>query len=88
MTQTNNFVKISHLSDIKTGDRLFYELGYYSDLNQTRWIREGIFKEIENPINFISQNVDMDNSEYIQHHNFVIIKKEYHEKITTNNLSM
>lgn len=71
MTQLRN---ISQISD---GDRLFYELGMYV---QDNWIRRGIFKEITNVAQFVSNdklcNKLLHNLEYLEHHNFMIIKKE------------
>lgn len=76
--------KINSLSDISDNSRLFYELGHYVVLRKytdregniyedKKWIREGIFKEIDNVKNFLKTDKRMFEKEFIEHHNFVVV---------------
>ena len=76
--------KINSLNEITKNSRLFYELGNYIVLGKRedskgniyedkRWLRSGIFKEINNVENFIKTDKRMSEKEFIEHHNFVII---------------
>ncbi len=76
--------KVKSLKDITNKSRLFYELGHYKTLKKykdkngnivedKKWIREGIFKEIDNVKDFIKTDERLKEKEYIKHHNFVII---------------
>jgi hypothetical protein len=76
--------KINSLSDISDNSRLFYELGHYVVLRRytdkegnicedRKWIREGIFKEIDNVVDFIKTDKRMSEKEFIEHHNFVVV---------------
>jgi hypothetical protein len=86
-TSINNVKKLNSLNDIDiVKNRLFYELGHYIVLSSYRdkdgyivenkkWIKEGIFKEVDNIKEFINFHVNMSKKElkeYIKHHNFVI----------------
>jgi hypothetical protein len=77
--------KVTSLSDITENCRLFYELGHYKVLRlytnrdgllceELKWVREGVFKEIENIKEFIEMDKKLSEKEYIEHHNFVIIE--------------
>lgn len=73
-------------SKVEKGDRVFYELGHkikdsieqngvihilgYED----NWIRTGRFKEVD--ISRFSKDGDITNVDYLEHHNFMIIKKK------------
>lgn len=65
------------------GDRLFYEIGYFKELDENNlwvgWTHTGKFREIKNPLEFIdSENrwyEECNGKTFIQHHNFRIIKK-------------
>lgn len=80
----NGVKKVNSLSDITSNSRLFYELGHqvvlskYTDkdgniVENVRWVREGIFKGIENVEDFIKIDKRLTEKEFIDHHNFVII---------------
>lgn len=80
-----NTKKVTSISDIKEGCKLFYELGYYrvdTKFRDTKgfihekktWIRTGVFQEIKNIKEFlIYAESDFEDEEYINHHNFVIV---------------
>jgi hypothetical protein len=74
-------VPMRDVKQISEGDRLFYELGYKIRVNDmsynNKWIREGRFKEIENVKEFIQVDKLLSEIEYLEHHNFMLIKKEY-----------
>lgn len=76
-----NMVPMRDVKQISEGDRLFYELGYKIRVNDmsynNKWIREGRFKEIENVKEFIQVDKLLSEIEYLEHHNFMLIKKEY-----------
>ncbi len=73
-----NMVPLRDIKDISDGDRLFYELGHKKRVNdmsfKDNWVREGRFKEIENIKNIIEHDELLSNIEYLEHHNFMIIK--------------
>ena len=68
--------KVKNISDITENSRLFYEIGYYVDEDNTNWVRGVIFKEIQNIKSFIKEDYRLLNKEFIEHHNFVVIDKE------------
>ena len=74
-----NMVKLQNVNQISEGDRLFYELGYKInskvDSYENNWIKSGQFKEIDNVQEYILKDKMLLNKEYIEHHNFMIIKK-------------
>ena len=74
-----NMIPMRDIKQIDEGDRLFYELGEKKrimDLSYVdNWIRKGIFKEIENVKEFIETDKLLTELEYLEHHNFMIIKK-------------
>jgi hypothetical protein len=76
-----NMVPMRDVKQISEGDRLFYELGHKIIVNDmsynNNWIREGRFKEIENVEEFIQGDKLLSEIEYLEHHNFMLIKKEY-----------
>jgi len=74
-----NMVPMRDVKQISEGDRLFYELGYKIryDMSYNNWVREGRFKEIENVEEFIQVDKLLSEIEYLEHHNFMLIKKEY-----------
>lgn len=76
--------KVNSLSDISCNSRLFYELGHYIVLRRyidkegnicedKKWIKEGIFKEIDNVTDFLKTDTRMSKKEFIEHHNFVVV---------------
>jgi len=78
--------KVNSLSDITDKSRLFYELGHYKVLRiykdkcgniceDKKWIGEGVFKEINNVSNFLKTDKRMEEKEFIEHHNFVVVHK-------------
>ena len=72
-----------HMRDIKQfsdGDRLFYEVGRKIDPEGgygDNWIKTGQFKEIENPKDFLCDDKLLSKIDYLEHHNFMLIKKEH-----------
>lgn len=60
------------IKQISDGDRLFYELGHKFD---NHWVRLGKFKEVENVKEFVENDKFLSNLEYLEHHNFMLIKK-------------
>jgi hypothetical protein len=73
-------VPMRDVKQISEGDRLFYELGHkitYDMSYNNNWVREGRFKEIENVEEFIQGDKLLSEIEYLEHHNFMLIKKEY-----------
>jgi len=67
-----NMTPMRDINLISEGDRLFYELGYKSGKN---WIRMGMFKEVENISECIEKDKFINQIEYLDHHNFMLIKK-------------
>jgi len=70
-------IPLRDIKQISDGDRLFYELGHKRDMKGgygDNWIREGRFKEIENVKDFLEGYQLLSNLEYLEHHNFMIIK--------------
>ena len=82
-----NMIPMRDIKQISEGDRLFYELGHkirIMDFSyENNWVREGKFKEIKNIKEFIESDSDklLSNLEYLEHHNFMIIKKINMEKL-------
>lgn len=73
-----NMIPMKDINQISDGDRLFYELGHKRNMMLgygANWIREGRFKEIENIKDFLEGDKLLSNLEYLEHHNFMIIKK-------------
>lgn len=70
------------LRDVKTieeGDKVYYELGRKINPNnvnyERNWIREGKFEEIRCVKHWLENDVFIGDKEYLEHHNFMIIKK-------------
>ena len=79
-----SMVKMTNKNQFEDGDRLFYELGYYKD--DYNWVRTGRFKEVENPNEFMKKDFYVSDLAYLEHHNFMIIKKKInHGKETKHN---
>jgi len=73
-----NMIPMRDIKQISDGDKLFYELGHKISMNGgygNNWIREGRFKEIEDIKEFLEVDKLINNIEYLEHHNFMIIKK-------------
>jgi hypothetical protein len=74
-----NMIPMRDIKQISDGDRLFYELGHkirVMDMSyENNWISEGKFKEIENVDEFLEGDKFLSNLEYLEHHNFMLIKK-------------
>jgi hypothetical protein len=66
------------ISTIKDGDRLFYELGYKRNSNiftyDSNWVRTGEFIEVENVKHMVENDNYINDIEYLEHHNFMVIK--------------
>ena len=75
-----NMTPMRDIKQISDGDKLFYELGYKiraMDMSyENNWIREGKFREIEDVKDFIESDKLLSNLEYLEHHNFMLIKKQ------------
>jgi len=71
---------LTKASDLKSGDRLFYELGYYKwyheELGWQDWTPIGKFKEIDNPLEYFKEEDRLMEEGFIEHHNFMIVKEE------------
>lgn len=71
-------IPMRNIEIIEEGDRLFYELGYKRNLLDIsygdNWIRTGKFKEIDNVNEFIMNDKLIHNKEYLEHHNFMVLK--------------
>jgi hypothetical protein len=74
-----NMIPMRDIKQISDGDRLFYELGHkirMMDMSyENNWVREGKFKEIDNVGEFLEGDKFLSESEYLEHHNFMLIKK-------------
>lgn len=74
-----NMTPMRDINQTSEGDRLFYELGHkirMMDMSyENNWVREGRFKEIVDVKDFIKHDKLLSNLEYLEHHNFVLIKK-------------
>jgi hypothetical protein len=74
-----NMIPMRDIKQISDGDRMFYELGHKKDIDGgygDNWIRQGRFKEIENVKDFIENDKLLSEIEYLEHHNFMLIKKQ------------
>jgi hypothetical protein len=75
-----NMIPMRDIRQISDGDRLFYELGHKKrmmDMSYVdNWVSEGRFKEIENVKEFIETDKFLSEIEYLEHHNFMLIKKQ------------
>lgn len=74
-----NMSPMRDIKQISDGDKLFYELGHkirIMDMSyENNWVREGRFKEIENVKDIIENDNRINDIDYLNHHNFMIIKK-------------
>ena len=74
-----NMIPMRDIKQISDGDRLFYELGHkirMMDMSyENNWVREGRFKEIDNVDEFLEGDKFLSELEYLEHHNFMLIKK-------------
>lgn len=73
-----NMVPMRDITTISAGDKLFYELGHKRNIELgygDNWIREGKFKQIKNIKKLLKNDKLMTNLEYLEHHNFMLIKK-------------
>lgn len=76
---TNILPEMVPMRDIKQiglGDRLFYELGRYVGINY--WVLSGQFKEIQDVESMLKHDDRMTSPDYLNHHNFMLIKKTKH----------
>ncbi len=72
-----NMTPMRDVSQIQDGDRLFYELGYKGGTEVVdNWISTGEFMEITNVKKFIKNNKLVLDAEYLEHHNFMVVKME------------
>ena len=72
-----NMIPMRDVNLISSGDQLFYELGYKKSIHLgygDNWVRLGQFKEIEDPIRYVELDQLLNNVEYLEHHNFMLIK--------------
>ena len=74
-----NMIPMRDIKQISDGDRLFYELGHkirMMDMSyEDNWVRKGRFKEISDVKKFIETDKLLSELEYLEHHNFMLIKK-------------
>lgn len=73
-----NMIPMRDIKQISDGDRLFYELGHKIRMDmgyENNWVREGRFKEIDNVDEFLEGDKFLSELEYLEHHNFMLIKK-------------
>lgn len=74
-----DMISMTNRNMFEPGDRLFYEIGYYTRgwMVKYIWNRTGNFKEIKDPINFMNSEDDrLNDPEHLKHHNFMLIKKQ------------
>jgi len=83
-----NMIPMRDIKQISEGDRLFYELGYKIDwtmpYDNNNWVRKGIFKEIEDVKKFVDGDKQLSDIEYLEHHNFMLIKNNMNRDNTEN----
>ena len=72
-----NMIKVTDIKQVSENDKLFYELGYkinhelgYGD----NWVLTGKFIEVPNPMTYIKEDKFLSNPDYLNHHNFMLIK--------------
>jgi len=74
-----NMIPMRDIKLISDGDRVFYELGYKINSNkieyENNWIRTGKFKEILELRDWMENDIFLNELDYLEHHNFMIIKK-------------
>lgn len=74
-----NMISLRDVSTIEDGDRIFFEWGRKINPNnpnyEGNWIREGKFEEIEDVTRWLVGDKLITDVEYLEHHNFMIIKK-------------
>lgn len=79
-TRVSDMIPMRDIKQISEGDRLFYELGHKKNPDnmtyKNNWIREREFQEIENVKEFLEGDNLLENVEYLEHHNFMLIKKQ------------
>jgi len=67
------------VKEFSDGDRLFYELGYkinHSSGYGNNWVLTGKFQEVENPLEWLKGDDRFQEDGFIEHHNFMLIKKK------------
>ena len=75
-----NMIPMRDIKQFSDGDRLFYEVGRKIDSEGgygDNWIKTGQFQEIENPKDFLWDDKLLSKIDYLEHHNFMLIKKEH-----------
>jgi hypothetical protein len=69
-------VTLKDISQVIEGVKLYYKLGYKINpklgVDNGNWVRTDYFKEIENTLDFCSQDKHMLRPDYLKHHNFKI----------------
>lgn len=73
-----NMIPMRDIKQISDGDKLFYELGRKLDSEGgygDNWIKTGKFQEIEDVKNFLLNDRSLSQLDYLEHHNFMLIKK-------------
>lgn len=73
-----DMVPMRDISMISEGDRVFYEIGEKININKPNskwnWIPSGQFKEIIDVKDFLAHDNRLSDPEYLDHHNFMLIK--------------
>lgn len=76
-----DMIPMRDIKQFSDGDRLFYEVGRKIELYGgygDNWIKTGQFQEIENTKDFLCDyNKLLSKVDYLEHHNFMLIKKEH-----------
>ena len=77
----NCVFRMKSKSDIRPGDRIFYELGQYTKRDFSgRWVYDSwkgsqMFIEIEDVKDWLENDLNLDDPDYIKHHNFTVHRK-------------
>ena len=75
-----NMIPMRDIKNVSDGDRLFYERGYKKSMdkpnNSDNWIRTGQFIEVGDVKGMIRDDKFLSDLEYLEHHNFMLIKKQ------------
>ena len=78
-----NMIPMRDIKQFSDGDRLFYELGIKLDPKGgygDNWIRKGQFYEVEDVKHFLFNDKLLSQLDYLEHHNFMLIKKIHNIK--------
>jgi len=72
-------IPMRDIKQISEGDKLFYEIGYKKNNKlstyEDNWVRTGQFKEITDIKAWLLGDDHINDINYLEHHNFMLIKK-------------